>query len=211
MGDSDRLTKFVNKLVAKKRLKLKKTANGNAKIEYTEFGYQTNKPDPVDGVSEQKQSIYLQESAYISWKNPSIQSLIHYEWVDAALTRSAAGNPYSEWQSGLFFNDQTKKLAYDTFSHPFWVQKPTRSLTTGKLPRTAEFWGQVRPGGSQTITLERKLPGTSTFQRVLTVSTNANGYWSKKIVVDKTAVYHFTYNDTSGTQTSQEYTVKKTV
>lgn len=196
LGDTKRLTKVLDKLSAHKRLRF---TTGKANLYFTEFGYQTNPPDPVDGVSEKKQSRYLQQSDYIAYKNTRIKTLIHYQWFDAPLVKSASGNPYSEWQSGLFFNDRREKLALQTFRHPFWVQR-----TKGR--KTAEFFGQVRPGGARTVTLQQEVGGS--WQNVATINTSGLGFWAKRRKVSQTANYRYVYDN--GSQISDTIKVKKT-
>ena len=71
----------------------------------TEFAYQTSPPDHAVGVTLGQQTRYLQQSAYIAWRNPRVRNLTQYQWRDEPVSRAAAGaqEGYARWQSGLLF------------------------------------------------------------------------------------------------------------
>lgn len=80
---------------------------GNKRIWITEYGYQTNPPDPVYGVSEPKQAAYLSEAVQIARANPRIDMFIWFLLKDE---QTVAG-----WQSGLLTSQGTKKPSFDAF------------------------------------------------------------------------------------------------
>ena len=47
-----------------------------------EYGYQTNPPDRLRGVSPGAQDRYLQQAAYIAWRDPRVMLLAQYLWQD---------------------------------------------------------------------------------------------------------------------------------
>ena len=77
----------------------------HAPLHLTEFGYQTNPPDPYDGIPPARQSRWLQEAAYLAWRDPRVRTLVQYEWQDErGQVASAPGRKrYAGWQSGLLF------------------------------------------------------------------------------------------------------------
>jgi hypothetical protein len=62
----------------------------------------------------------------------------------------------------------------------------------------AEFWGQVRPGGAHTVTLQRRSRVGVPWTRVGKIATDAQGYWSKRLPVVSSADYRYTYTLPSG-------------
>ena len=80
---------------------------GRKPIWITEYGYQTNPPDRLFGVSTKKQAQYLAQSFAIARKNRRIQMFV---WFLLRDERRLAG-----WQSGLVTATGRKKPAYNVF------------------------------------------------------------------------------------------------
>ncbi len=152
---------------------------------FTEFGYQTNPPDPVLGVTLAHQNAWLQQSDYLVWKQPRVKMLIQYLWRDDPVGNKGQGTKrYAGWQSGLYFYDGRAKPSRASFPDPFWVDLP-------KGRRTATVWGQVRPGGAAQVTVQRKLAGKSTYSTIKTLTTNAQGFFSFTTTVNAKASFRF--------------------
>src|SRR5439155_25897131 len=73
----------------------------------TEYGYQTNPPDPQFGVSWAKQAAYLKQSFAIARRNPRIALMLWF------LVRDEPN--LSGWQSGLMTKDGLMKPAFSAF------------------------------------------------------------------------------------------------
>jgi hypothetical protein len=95
LGNLDVMIKQINKLWGKKRVWL------------TEYGYQTNPPDRLFGVSYKKQAEYLKQAAAIARKNPRVDMLLWFLLKDD--TRLAG------WQSGLLTAGGKQKPAFTAF------------------------------------------------------------------------------------------------
>jgi hypothetical protein len=80
---------------------------GNKRIWITEYGYQTNPPDPIFGVSWAKQAAYLTEAFAIARQNPRIDMMLWFLLKDEP---NLAG-----WQSGLITYSGVKKPAFAAF------------------------------------------------------------------------------------------------
>ncbi|MFL5955227.1 MAG: DUF5722 domain-containing protein [Gaiellaceae bacterium] len=80
---------------------------GNKRIWITEYGYQTNPPDPFFGVSWAKQAAYLTQAFALARKNPRIDMMLWFLLKDEP---SLGG-----WQSGLLTASGKKKPAYAAF------------------------------------------------------------------------------------------------
>ena len=131
---------------------LKKPGGGKFGLYFTEWGYQTDPPDPIQGVSLAKQSRYLQQGAYIAYKDPRVKLLTQYEWRDEPLGRGTKATKYSGWQSGLRRSNDKAKPALKSFANPFFISQRPGS-------RTARLWGQVRPGDGHRVTVQRRKRG----------------------------------------------------
>jgi hypothetical protein len=161
-------------------------------VYFTEYGYQTNPPDPYQGVSTTEQLNWVQEGSFMSWRQPRVKMLIQYLWRDDPVgDRGQGSRAYSGWQSGLYSFDGRKKPLRDAFPNPFWVDLPKRK-------KTATVWGQVRPGGAARVTVQKK-NGTS-WSTLRTAQTNAEGYFAFTTTVSKKSSYRFRYalDDESG-------------
>jgi hypothetical protein len=80
---------------------------GNKRIWITEYGYQTNPPDALFGVSLAKQAAYLTQAFAIARKSPRIDMMLWFLLKDE---QTVAG-----WQSGLLTSSGKKKPAYTAF------------------------------------------------------------------------------------------------
>ena len=56
-----------------------------------EYGYQTNPPDRLRGVSPGAQDRYLQQAAYIAWRDPRVMLLAQYLWQDEPVAGGRKG------------------------------------------------------------------------------------------------------------------------
>jgi hypothetical protein len=129
-----------------------------------EYGYQTNPPDKLRGVSPGAQDRYLQQAAYIAWHDPRVVVLSQYLWQDEP---ALGGRSYTGWQSGLHFADGASKPALAHFDDPIWVDFHDKVA-----------WGQVRPGTGHTVTIQRRLAGGATpWETLATVQTDTDGSW----------------------------------
>ncbi len=167
---------------------LKKAGGGKFGLYFTEWGYQTRPPDNTRGVSLAKQSRYLQQGAYIGYKDPRVKLLTQYEWRDERIRRSASDR-YSGWQSGLRFVSDKAKPSLATFANPFFVDQRPGS-------RSARLWGQVRPGVTHSVTVERRRAGSKRWTKVRTLTTNGAGYWKLTQTVNATTDYRFSWQPT---------------
>jgi len=113
------------------------------RIWLSEYGYQTNPPDPWLGVPWGKQSLYLGQAAMRAYLAPRVDMLVQYLVKDEP--------DVGRWQSGVLTVDARVKPAYHALQIPLSVRSRSGSKTT--------LWGQIRPGrGVQRYRLERLAP-----------------------------------------------------
>jgi hypothetical protein len=80
---------------------------GNKRIWITEYGYQTNPPDRLVGVSYAKQASYLTQAFAIARKNPRIDMMLWFLLRDEPTLNG--------WQSGLLTASGKKKPSFAAF------------------------------------------------------------------------------------------------
>lgn len=134
---------------------------GRARIWLTEYGYQTNPPDPILGVSQVLQARYVGEGAYQAFRTGRVDMLIQYLYRDEP--------NISRFQSGLVTVDDTPKLAYAAFQLPL--------AQIARRGSTVTLWGQLRAPGSGTTAHIQKRIG-SRWVSVVTVNASTTGYWT---------------------------------
>jgi hypothetical protein len=116
------------------------TAFGSKRIWLTEYGYQTNPPDRLLGVSPQRQADYAAAAALRAYQAPRVDMLIHFLVRDEPIV--------GRWQSGLFRIDNVPKPSYHAFMLPLAQVSRTGTRTV--------LWGQVRPrSGAQRYRLQQ--------------------------------------------------------
>jgi hypothetical protein len=160
----------------------------HAPLHLTEFGYQTSPPDPYDGIPPARQSRWLQEAAYIAWRDPRVRTLVQYEWQDEPIKSVGAGRKrFAGWQSGLLFTNGKAKPALAGFQHPFVADVVT-------LAPRVRFWGQVRPGRAHAVALQRESP-TGAWVTVARLRTDVRGVFVKTLDVPSRGRYRYRTTD----------------
>lgn len=191
-GDLDKLFRTLDPLTRARRVV--KTGGGLFGIYFTEYGYETNPPDPRFGFNQATQSRYLQEAAYIAWRTPRVKMMQQYLYFDDPNLFSGGSNV--TFQTGLRFSmanyGGAPKQSERSFPYPFYVDIRNRPALNVGRPFTrarARIWGQVRPGGAATVTIEHSA-NCSAYSAVATVRTNFRGYFSR-IQAVRSGCYRF--------------------
>ncbi|MES1248027.1 MAG: hypothetical protein ABUS54_10180, partial [Actinomycetota bacterium] len=131
----------------------------------TEYGYQTNPPDRLLGVSPALQAAYIDQAALRVYRQAGVTMLINFMVRDDS---SGEG-----WQSGFFTAGGTPKPSYRAFGLPLAQVSRTGTRTI--------VWGEVRPGsGRRTYMLER-WTGTGWATVGGAMRTNAVGAFQRTI------------------------------
>jgi hypothetical protein len=143
----------------------------NLPIYLTEFGIEST-PDPIRGVSLQKQSDYRSISERIAYENPRVVAFSQYLLRDdLPVLGVPAIQRYQGFQTGLFTAGGKAKPSFDGFRLPLAVKR------SGS--KKVSVWGLVRPAtGATTATIE--INGKSGgWHELTTVQTNSRGYFTK--------------------------------
>jgi hypothetical protein len=136
----------------------------------TEYGYQTNPPDKVLGVSYAKQAQYVGESALRVYRAARVDMLI---WFMVRDDPSPEG-----WQSGFFTTSGKKKPSYDAYRFPL--------AQASRKGQNVTLWGQIRPGsGVRTYQLQVYTKGWKALGG--TAKTNAAGFLTRTVTLAKGA------------------------
>jgi hypothetical protein len=164
-----RVESTLDKLQRRHRLK---ASTHRFSLYIDEYGYQTNPPDKLAGVSLKTQDKWLQQAAYIAWRDHRVKLFSQYLWRDDWGTTG--------WQSGLEFADGRAKPALKHFANPFAMDS-----------HRGRLWGQVRRHDASKVSVERRARGSKKWRTVKHVRTDGNGYWSWRTHLSKGASYRY--------------------
>jgi hypothetical protein len=110
-------------------------AFGPKPIWLTEYGYQTNPPDRLLGVSPALQARYLGQGALRAFQAPRVEMLIHYLYRDEP--------DVARFQSGLVYLNNSPKPALEAFQLPL--------AQVDRSGASVDLWGEVRPGSGRRV------------------------------------------------------------
>ena len=158
IGYMHRLVKTLNKLGRKNRLKKRRM-----KVWITEFGFQTNPPDPFQ-TPIRKVPGFMGESEWLSYRNPRVASHSQYLLFDAEERAS--------FQTGLrFAGGRAKPGVYNAYRLPFFVRR--------RGARKIQVWGGIRAAGKgRRVTIQSKR-GKGKWRKLGTARTAKRGYFRK--------------------------------
>lgn len=142
-----------------------KAFGNTTRVWLTEYGYQTDPPDRVLGVSPDKQALYMSQAAMRAYLSPRVDMLINYLVQDEP--------SIDRWQSGVLTVAGVEKPSYQAFQLPLTVERRSSSTIT--------LWGQIRPGsGKQQYVLEQ-LRGTRWLRVGGPARTGTRGFFRRSV------------------------------
>lgn len=152
----------------------------------TEFGLQSNPPDPTARLDLEQQAAVLNEKEEQSYRYPRVRSYAQYLLYDDPPREGATeAEVWSGFQTGLRFGDGRAKPSYGAYRMPIVVQ---RSGDSG-----VRVWGRVRPGSGVRHAALQQMPG---FKPVRRIDTNDAGYFD--VQLPRRASYRFIGYDAEG-------------
>jgi hypothetical protein len=128
----------------------------------TEYGYETNPPDPFSGVSPELQAEYINEGDFIAWKHPRVFSNAQFQLSDVPPRQEFPRDTRPYWftyQSGLLTAEPAfrPKPAATAYKFPLVVRR------RGSVAR---IWGHARfvpNGATYPIYLQQRAPGSTAW------------------------------------------------
>lgn len=124
---------------------------GNHPVWATEFWWETDPPDPFQGVPLATQARWIEESFYSLWKQ-GVDVGIWFLLVD----EDAGSDGISGQQSGLFFRDRSKKPAFTAFRFPFVGDRISKKkVNVWTIPPTTGTLEIQEERGGVFVTIDR--------------------------------------------------------
>lgn len=169
IGELSRLVKTIDRLRSKRRF----ASRARQQIWSTEFGFQSDPPDPVQTPIRRVPG-YMAEAEWIAYKNRRVVAWSQYPFTDDPIPDSGEDR-FAGFQSGIKFeNGRRKPGVYDAFRFPFYV----RRLSASKV----EIFGGVRPAGPRALVTIESRTGKR-WRRLARVRTGAQGYFNRRFNV----------------------------
>jgi hypothetical protein len=143
----------------------------HARIWLTEYGYQSNPPDRLLGVTPALQARYEAEGSYAAYRAPRVDLLIHFLYRDEPTL--------ARFQSGLVTLRNTPRPVLAAFELPL--------AETSRAGSTTSLWGQLRaPDVGTVAVLERRTGGA--WRVLARISVSSRGYFRWRGALPRGAV-----------------------
>jgi len=173
--------------------------NRQLPIWITEYGYETNPPNPFRGVSPVKQAAYIDQAQYLAWRDPRIRSMAQFLFVDSAPNPSfpkGSNGYWSTFQTGLLYQGGGPKPALAAYEVP--IDLPQKSFQAGSK---VFVWGMVRAAPNrvtQHVQLQwRRRRGTWSAVARLSTS-NADGFLTANVKLPGSGAVRLAWRASSG-------------
>jgi len=176
----------------------------------TEYGYQTDPPDPTIGVGFGRQAAWLDDATYLAYRNPRIASFAQFLLVDdGPLKQYKPRDPryWGTFQSGLVTLQGKHKSAYESFKRPI-------SVSPGRVRpgRKVLVFGQLRTaadGAPLTAQVQFQRRGSKKWTRAAVVTVrNARGFFTRRLTARRSGSYRISWGS-AGTSRAAAVTVRR--
>jgi hypothetical protein len=137
----------------------------------TEFGYQTNPPDPFVSTSPARQAELLNSMEEYSYRYSRLKSYSQYLMFDDRARSGSSALRWAGFQTGLRFANGRTKPSFEAFKLALVVHKRGRGVS---------IWGHVRPGSGTRYAQLQHLAGGRFVNAGPPVKTNAGGYFTAR-------------------------------
>jgi hypothetical protein len=150
----------------------------------TEYGYETNPPDPFRGVPLKRQSLYLNQAQYLAAQDPRVRSMAQFLLYDSAPNPAYPPHSPGYWntfQTGLLFGGGAPKPSLNAYRLPIFVPRP--AVSAGASLR---IWGMLRaaPNSSHQQALIQWRPRRGAYRTLANVSTtDPSGFLTTQVTL----------------------------
>jgi hypothetical protein len=131
----------------------------------TEYGFETNPPDPFSGIPLDRQAEWNVLGDFLAFNNPRVAGITQFLLSDVPPVRGVRRNSKARWftyQSGIQFANGAPKPAYQAYYFPFLA----RTAPDGSL----FVWGQLRfrpnnlpPGAQDNVQIQYSPDGGASW------------------------------------------------
>jgi hypothetical protein len=193
MFNLDKLERVINGIFAS----YGRLPRGGVPMYLTEYGYESNPPNPFVRNSAVQQAVWLNEAEYMAWRDPYVRSLNQFELADSAPNRAQQAGSYAYWaasfQTGLEFEDGQPKPSFFAFRIPIWVPRAHRHHVV--------IWGQLRPANHSQVqyaVIQYARRGAPAFRQLRVVPTvNPEGFVFTRVTIPAPGVIRIAWLDSA--------------
>jgi hypothetical protein len=165
----------------------------------TEFGYQTNPPDPL-AVTPARQAAWNNEAEYRAYADKNVRTLNQFLLVDDNPVPGIDTKSPSAWatfQTGLVILDGSKKPSYDAYALAIYL--PNRQVGAS---RRLKIWGtpRVAPDNTvQTVTVQAREKQGTPYKTIGSLKTDGRrGYVNGSVKVRRSGAVRLMWTDGAG-------------
>ncbi len=170
----------------------------------TEYGYETDPPNPTKGrFTPSQQSGFLNQAQYMAWRDPRVRAFSQFLLVDSLpnthYSPSNVNRYWSTFQTGLLYASGKTKPSYHSYPLPIFIPDP--SFAPG---RRVFVWGMLRLAPNDTLQHAaiqwRPLHGRR-FRTLETVSTHdPDGFLTVRLTLPGTGAVRIAWTSRTGRQ-----------
>lgn len=165
----------------------------------TEYGYETNPPNPFRGVGPGLQALYLDEAEYMVWNDPRVHSLSQFLLYDSAPDRRYRPGSVRYWstfQTGLEFLSGEHKPSFAGYRLPIFIPNPVVRAGHSTL-----VWAMLRgaPNNTKQSAQIQFRPVGGQYRTLRTVqTTNPDGFITAEIAFPASGSVRIAWTSASG-------------
>jgi hypothetical protein len=168
----------------------------------TEYGYQTNPPDPTIGVSLSQQAAWLGQATYVAFRNRRVASYAQFLLLDDGPIRQYPADDPRYWgtfQTGLVSNGGKRKPAYEAFKRPIAVS-PSRV----RRGRSVRVFGQARAAAAARpgAEIQFRARGSKSWRTVGHAASNARGFALSRLTVRRSGSFRIVWSGGARTRSA---------
>jgi hypothetical protein len=167
----------------------------------TEYGYQTNPPDTVIGVSWRRQAAFLSEADDIAYRNRRVRSVAQFLLYDDGPNPKVPPSSYFYWgstfQTGLLTVSGARKPSFAGYQRPLNVspRRPRRG-------RRVRVFGQFRPaapGAALIARVQFRRRGSRRWRTLRTVNVDSfRNYVVVRVKARRSGSWRLAWNNPAG-------------
>jgi hypothetical protein len=170
-------------------------------IYLTEYGYETNPPNPFKDVSLAQQAAYLDEAQYMASQDPRVRAMSQFLLQDSppnpAFPVGSSGY-WSTFQTGLEFTGGAHKPAFAAYRIPIWI--PASGGGSGASGAgSVTVWGMIRPAQGATHAQIQWRDAGGSYRTIATVSVGTGKTFTTRVSVPGPGVVRIAWPSPSGT------------
>jgi hypothetical protein len=169
-------------------------------IYLTEYGYETSPPRTVPPLTSlAKQSLYLDEAAYLAWQDPRVHALAQFQLRDSAPDTSyppGSRRYWSTFQTGLEFLNGAPKPSIYSYRLPIFLPR-----TSAPAHTAVPVWAMLRaaPNGTRQTAQIQWRPPHGAYRTIKTLSTaNPTGILTGEVELPGSGAVRIAWKAPSG-------------